>query len=57
MSFFWLTLEVALDLERVVSFVPSLGMPLASLVLSNTAWNIYCLFQLKFDKIFKMIVF
>ena len=31
-SFFWLSLRVVLDLGRVTSFAPSLGMPLALLV-------------------------
>lgn len=42
-SSFWLSLGVALDLGRVVPFVPSLGTPLVSMGLLSTARNIYCL--------------
>lgn len=55
--FFWLFLGVTLDLGRVVSFVPSLWMPLASMGLFNIARNIYCLSQLKLDKIFERLFF
>ena len=38
LSYFWLSLGVALDLGRIVSFAPSLGMPLLSMVSFNTAY-------------------
>lgn len=50
-SFFWLSLGVALDSGRA----PSLRTPLESMGLFNMDRNIYYLFQLKPDKIFKMI--
>lgn len=57
LSLFWLSLGVARDLGQVVSFASSLGIPLKSMGLFNTARNVYYLFWLKPDKIFKMIFF
>ena len=57
LCFFWLSLGVSPDLRKRVSFVPSLGRPLMSKGLFNTVKNIYCLSQLKPDKIFEMIIF
>ena len=39
--------------EKIRSFAPSLGMLLESKELFKTARNIYCLSQLKIDKVFK----
>lgn len=55
--FLWLSLGVALDLGRVVFFAPSLRTPLGSMVLLNTAGNIYCLSQLRPDMVFERIFF
>ena len=49
--FFGLPLGVALDLGRVVSFTPSLGMPLGSMGQFNTSRNNYYLSQLKPENI------
>ena len=43
LSFFSLSLAVALDLGRVVPFAPSVGMSLVSMGLFNTDMNIYSL--------------
>ena len=51
--FSFVSFRAALDLGRVVSFVPSLWMPFVSMGLLHPARNIYCLSQLKRDKIFK----
>lgn len=55
LSFFWLSLGVALDLGRMVSLAPHLGIPLPSVCLFNTARYIYYLYQLKPDKVFKRL--
>ena len=52
LSSFWLSLGLALDLGRVVSFAPSLGTSFVSKRLFNTARSIYCLSRLKPDKRF-----
>lgn len=54
-SLFWLSLGVALDLGRVVSFVPSLGTPLGYNRFFSNARSIYYVPQLKPDKIFERI--
>lgn len=43
LSVLWLSLGVALDLGRVVSFASSLGIPLVLMGLFNTKKHIYCL--------------
>lgn len=57
LSLFGLSLGVALDLGRVISFVPSLGIPLVCNGLFNNARNIYCLSQLIPEKILERIFF
>lgn len=52
---FCLSLEVALDLRRVVSFISPVRMRHAYMRLRDTARNIYCLSLLKTDKIFERI--
>ena len=56
LSFLWLSLGVALDPGRVVSFACFWGTPLASMGLFSTARNTYCLSKLKTDNIFERIV-
>ena len=56
--FFWPSLGVALDFEKVVSFAPSLEMPPQMTTGSfNTARKIYSLSWLKPDKIFDFFFF
>ena len=54
-SSFWLYLGVVLDLGKIISFAPSLGAPLGSILLFNTVRNTYCLSWLKPGKIFERI--
>ena len=55
--FLWAIFGVALGPGRVISFAHSLGMTLASKGLFNTVRSIYCLSQLKSDKIFENFFF
>lgn len=57
LSSFWLSLRVALDLGRVISFSLFWGTHLVSMGLFNTVRSIYCLPWLKPDKIFKRTIF
>lgn len=57
LSPFWLPLRADLDLARLISFAPFLRMPLIFKGLFNKVRSIYCLSQLRPDKIFKRIVF
>lgn len=56
-SFFQLSLRVALNLWRIVSFVYSLGMSISSMVSFSSSRNIYCLYQLKPSKKSEWIFF
>ena len=52
MSFSWLSLGVALDIGRIVSFASCLGMPPLSMGSFSVAGNVYYLYELKPDKVF-----
>lgn len=43
-----------MDLGRVVSFVPSLVLPVVFMELFDTTRNVYCLSRPKSDKVFEM---
>lgn len=47
---------MALDFGRIITFAPSAGMPLEFMESFNTARSIYCLYQLKPEKIFERIL-
>lgn len=51
LSSFWLSLEMPLNLGRVVSFAPPLGRSIVSKGLLVTCRSIYCLSSLKLDNI------